>query len=112
MASTNRTCGWLVWHPVEDLFPAEANLTGGELPLVAIVIPKTGAVSRKERDELKAYGQERGLRVYDDVKRLDRDFAEPMQKVRERTGANEEDLLILAGWPGAPKGHRPEGNGL
>lgn len=96
------------FHPVEDLFPAEANLTGAGLPLVAIVIPKTGSVSRKERDELKAYGQERGLRVYDDAKRLDRDFADPMQKVRERTGAKEEDLLLLAGWPGAPAGHRPE----
>jgi aspartyl-tRNA synthetase len=96
------------FHPVEDLFPAEANLTTAGLPLVAIVIPKTGSVSRKERDELKAYGQERGLRVYDDVKRLDRDFAAPMQQVRERTGAKEEDLLILAGWPGAPSGHRPE----
>ncbi len=38
---------------------------------VAIHIPKTGALSRKERDELKAFGQERGLRVYDDLKRLD-----------------------------------------
>ena len=36
------------------------------LPLVAIHIPGTGAPSRKERDELKAFGQERGLRVYDD----------------------------------------------
>ena len=72
--------------PVEDLFPAEANLTTAGLPLVAIHIPNTGAVSRKERDELKAYGQERGLRVYDDAKRLDRDYPEAMAKVRERAG--------------------------
>ena len=94
--------------PVEDLFPADANLTTAGLPLVAIRIPKTGAVSRKERDELKAFGQERGLRVYDDAKRLERDFPEPMKKVRERTSAAEDDLLILAGWPGEPKGHRPQ----
>ena len=75
---------------------------------MAIHIPKTGQVSRKERDELKAYGQERGLRVYDDGKRLDRDYPEPMEKVRERTGAAEDSLLILAGWPSEPKGHRPE----
>ncbi len=95
------------FHAVEDLFPG-AGLTGEGLPLVAIRIPSTGALSRKERDELKAFGEERGLRVYDDVKRLDRDFADPMAAVRERTGAGENDLLLLCGWPSPPKGHRPE----
>lgn len=94
--------------PVEDLFPADAGLTTTGLPLVAIHIPETGQLSRKERDELKAYGQERGLRVFDDVKRLERDWADQMAKVRERTGAGENDLLLLAGWGGEPKGHRPE----
>jgi aspartyl-tRNA synthetase len=65
-------------------------------------------VSRKERDELKYFGQERGLRVYDDIRRLERDYPEPMARVRERTGAGENDLLFLAGWPDKPKGHRPE----
>jgi aspartyl-tRNA synthetase len=65
-------------------------------------------VTRKERDELKAYGTERGLRVFDDPKRLDRDFPEAMAKVRERTGAGEDSLLLVAGWTGEPKGHRPE----
>ncbi|MFN3323668.1 MAG: aspartate--tRNA ligase [Bryobacteraceae bacterium] len=96
------------FYPVEDLFPADAGLTAEGLPLVAIHVPRTGQLSRKERDELKAYGVERGLRVYDDVKRLERDFAESMAKVRERTAASEEDLLLLAGWPSAPKGQRPE----
>ncbi len=45
------------------------------LPLVAIHIPDVGALSRKERDELKAFGQERGLRVFDDPKRLEKDYA-------------------------------------
>jgi len=94
--------------PVEDLFPADAGLTREGLPLVAIHIPNTGQLSRKERDELKDYGKERGLAVYDDPKRLERDFPEPFAKVRERTGAAENDLLILAGWRGEPKGHRPE----
>jgi aspartyl-tRNA synthetase len=94
-------------YPVEDLFPENA-LSGHGLPLVAIRIPKTGALSRKERDELKAFGTERGLRVFDDAKRLDRDFPEPMARVRERTAAAEDDLLILASWAGEPKGHRPE----
>ncbi len=95
------------FHCVEDLFAGE-NLTPEGLPLVAIRIPKTGALTRKERDELKAVGQERGLRVYDDMKRLDRDFPNQMAEVRARTGATEDDLLLLAGWGGDPKGQRPE----
>ncbi len=95
------------FHCVEDLFPGE-GLTPEGLPLVAIRIPKVGQISRKERDELKASGQERGLRVYDDPKRLDRDFPEQMKAVRERIAATEEDLLLLAGWGGEPKGPKPE----
>ena len=91
--------------PVADLLP---DLAGNNLPLQAIFLPGTGTPSRKERDELKAFGQERGLRVYDDPKRLERDYPEQMAKVRERTGAGENDLLILAGWAGEPKGQRPE----
>ncbi|MBN9657740.1 MAG: aspartate--tRNA ligase [Acidobacteria bacterium] len=94
--------------PVEDLFPADAGLTREGLPLVAIHIPGTGVLSRKERDELKDYGRERGLTVYDDPKRLERDFPGVIEKVRERTGAGENDLLLLAGWRDEPKGQRPE----
>ncbi len=92
-------------HPVEDLAP---ELSNAGMPLAAIHIPGTGAPSRKERDELKAFGQERGLRVYDDVKRLERDYPDAMAKIRERCGAAENDLLILATSAGEPKGHRPE----
>jgi len=95
------------FHCVEDLFKGE-GLTPEGLPLVAIRIPKTGTVSRKERDELKAVGQERGLRVFDDAKRLERDFPAAMAEVRKRTGATEEDLLILCGWGGEVKGALPE----
>ena len=95
------------FHCVEDLFKGE-GLTPEGLPLVAIRIPKTGTVSRKERDELKAVGQERGLRVFDDAKRLERDFPVAMAEVRKRTGATEEDLLILCGWGGEVKGALPE----
>jgi aspartyl-tRNA synthetase len=95
------------FHCVEDLIAGQ-NLTTDGLPLVAIHIPKCGGLSRKERDELKAFGQERGLRVFDDVKRLERDYAGPMAEVRQRCGATEEDLLVLAGWAGEAKGQRPE----
>jgi aspartyl-tRNA synthetase len=94
-------------YPVEQLFPNGIGSVHG-LPLVAIRIPQTGALSRRERDELKAYGAERGLRVYDDPKRLARDHPDPMERVRELTGAAENDLLMLADWAGEPKGQRPE----
>ena len=71
--------------------------------------PSTGAPSRKERDELKAFGQERGLRVYDDAKRLERDFpGADGQGARAHAARREDDLLMLAAWAGEPKGHRPE----
>jgi len=95
------------FHCVEDLFQGE-GLTPDGLPLVAIVTPKVGTASRKERDELKAFGQERGLRVYDDAKRLERDFPAAMAEVRKRTGAGEQDLLILCGWGSEATGKRPE----
>ena len=91
--------------PANDLLP---DLVNGGLPLMAIRIPGTGAPSRKERDEFKAFGQQRGLRVYDDVRRLERDYPEAMGKLRARCGAGENDLLALATWEGEAKGHRPE----
>jgi len=89
------------FHVLEGDF-SELGLTYAP---VSIHIPKTGTMSRKERDELKAYGTERGLRVYDDLKRLPPAVAD---LAREASGAAEDDLLILAGWPGEPRGHRPE----
>ncbi len=72
---------------------------------VAIHVPSTGALSRKERDELKAFGQERGLRIYDDLKKLDAALVDAAKKA---TSASDNDLLLLAGWPGEPEGQRPE----
>ncbi len=96
-------------YDVADLFAnAPAPMTYQDLPLVAIVIPKTGPLSRKERDELKAVGQEKGLRVYDDMKRIERDFPEVLPKLRERTKTTEDDLLLIVGWPAEIQGHRPE----
>jgi aspartyl-tRNA synthetase len=95
------------FHCVEDLFAGE-GLTAEGMPLVVIRIPNVGAVSRKERDDLKAYGQEKGLRVFDDMKRLERDFPAQMAKVRALVSAQEDDLLLMAGWGGELKGQRPD----
>ena len=67
------------FYCVEDLFPG-AGLTAEGLPLVAIHIPKSGQLSRKERDEIKALGRRAGLRVYDDLKRLERDYPSRWRK--------------------------------
>src|SRR6476646_157239 len=85
------------FHCVEDIF-AGTLLTESGLPVVAIHIPKVGSLSRKERDELKAAGGERGLRVFNDLKRLERDYPEQMARVRERVSPGAEDLLLLVNW--------------
>jgi aspartyl-tRNA synthetase len=95
------------FYCVQDLFVG-SNLSGDGLPLVALHIPKTGALSRKERDEIKMLGQEKGLRVYDDMKRLERDFGPNMEQVRARVRPGEDDLLLLAGSAGEIKSERPE----
>ncbi len=93
------------FYCVEDVVP---ELTSNGLPLVAIRIPAVGAVSRSERDALKEFGKERGLRVFDDPKRLDKDYAVQMKSIRERMKSEDDDLLLLASWGGEPKGQRPE----
>jgi aspartyl-tRNA synthetase len=87
------------FYSVEDVFAGSDIAAQHGLPMVAIHVPNTGVLSRKDRDELKAYGQERGLRVFDDIKRLERDWPEQIAKVRERSGAGENDMLILADGP-------------
>jgi aspartyl-tRNA synthetase len=97
------------FHCVEDLFPG-AGLTTEGLPLVAIRIPKVGPITRSQSDLLRDFGKEKGLRVFGDMKRLDKDFPEAMAAVRARIGAQEDDLLMLAGWGGGPEGKAPEGH--
>jgi aspartyl-tRNA synthetase len=95
------------FHCVEDIF-AGTLLSESGLPVVAIQIPKVGSLSRKERDELKAAGQERGLRVFDDLKRLERDYPEQVARMRDRIQPAEDDLIILVNWAGEKKGALPE----
>ncbi len=95
------------FHCVEDLFPG-AGLTPDGLPLVAIRIPKVGPITRSQSDLLRDFGKEKGLRVFGDMKRLDKDFPDAMVQVRARIGAQEDDLLMLAGWGREREGHIPE----
>jgi aspartyl-tRNA synthetase len=79
-------------------------ITGGPFT-VAIHIPKTGALSRKQRDEVKAEGQQRGLRVFDDLKKVDDTIA---AEARRQSSAAEDDFLFLVESTGQEKGPRPE----
>ena len=67
-----------------------------ELPVVAIVIPKVGELSRKERDEIKTlFGDRKEAKVFEDIKRLEKSFPEAVAKIRELAKPNAEDLLVI-----------------
>jgi aspartyl-tRNA synthetase len=71
------------------------------LPIAALRIPKVGELSRKEREENHPlFDQKKGAKFIDDFKRLAKSFPESATKVRELSGAAEEDfVIIVAGDP-------------
>jgi aspartyl-tRNA synthetase len=88
---------------VKHLLPQDAIetlLIDPALPVVAIRTPKVGELSRKERDEHKALLNEKQaavLKFFDDMKRLEKSWPEAMAEVRKACGAEEGDLVVLAG---------------
>ena len=67
-----------------------------ELPIVAIVIPKVGELSRKERDEIKTmFGERKEAKVFEDIKRLEKSFPDAVAKIRESAKPNAADLLVV-----------------
>jgi aspartyl-tRNA synthetase len=67
-----------------------------DLPIVAIVIPKVGELSRKERDEIKTlFGDRKDAKVFEDIKRLEKSFPEAVAKIRELAKPNAEDLVVV-----------------
>src|SRR5690348_8870336 len=71
-----------------------------ELPVVAIRIPKIGELSRKERDENRPlFGERKDARLIDDIKRLEKSFPDAVAKLREMSGAQPDDLLVLVAGP-------------
>src|SRR5271157_1442853 len=72
-----------------------------DLPIVAIVTPKVGELSRKERDDLKLlFGERRDAKVFEDIKRLEKSFPDAVSKIREIAKPNDGDLLVIVA--GAP----------
>ncbi|HUN86756.1 MAG TPA: aspartate--tRNA ligase [Terracidiphilus sp.] len=92
---------------VRSAFTDEAMATlqiDPALPVVALRIPKVGELSRKEREENHPlFDKKKGAKFIDDFKRLAKSFPEAAAKVRELTGAAEEDfVIVVAGDPAHP----------
>jgi aspartyl-tRNA synthetase len=84
---------------VREAFAAESLETlhvDSELPVVAIVIPKAGELSRKERDEIKTmFGDRKDARVFEDIKRLEKSFPDAVEKIRALAKPHAEDLVVV-----------------
>ena len=75
-----------------------------DLPVVALRIPGVGQLSRKEReDNHPLFDAKKGAKFIDDLKRLEKGFPHIVAALRQRTGAAEEDFVVLvAGDPAHP----------
>jgi aspartyl-tRNA synthetase len=84
---------------VHEAFAAENLETlhvDSELPIVAIVIPKVGELSRKERDEIKTmFGDRKDAKVFEDIKRLEKSFPDAVAKIRDIAQPHAEDLVVV-----------------
>ncbi|MGH9481541.1 MAG: aspartate--tRNA ligase [Terriglobales bacterium] len=67
------------------------------LPLLAIHIPKVGALSRRERDELRPLAEGRPVRFFEDFARLGKSWPEAGAAVTQTLGADEAWLVALVG---------------
>ena len=80
------------------------------LPIVAIRIPKVGELSRKERDDIKPLFNARGgAKLFEDFKRLEKSFPETAARIREKSQAELEDLIVIVAGDGKPGEHKSEG---
>ncbi len=95
------------FYDVTDLMKP-TGLTRDGLPMVAIKIPSVGQLTGKQRAELRAFGEERGLKVFDNVRKLGEKNPDEIGAVRKRCEAGPDDALLLATWAGEPRKWRPE----
>jgi len=79
------------------------------LPVVAILIPSVGELSRHQRDEIKPMlGDKQRAKVFEDFKRLEKSFPDAAGKIRAMTGARPEDLIVLVAGDSKPSAHPSE----
>jgi aspartyl-tRNA synthetase len=97
---------------VREAFAAEnlqALAVSANLPVVAIRVPKVGELSRKERDEIKPlFNAKGGAKVFEDFKRLEKSFPEAAARIRQKSGAEADDLIVIVTGDGKPGGHPSE----
>ena len=98
---------------VREAFTAENLQTLGvsqNLPVVAVRIPKVGELSRKERDDIKPLFSAKGeAKLFEDFKRLEKNFPEAATKVLETIRAEAGDLIVIVAGGGKPGEHKSEG---
>ena len=98
---------------VREAFTAENLATLGvnpNLPVMTIRIPKVGELSRKERDDIKPIFVSKGrAKLFEDFKRLEKSFPEAAAKIREKTGAQADDLILVVAGDGKPGEHKSAG---
>ncbi len=98
---------------VREVFTAENLSTlavNPTLPVVAIRIPKVGELSRKDRDEIKPlFTTKGGAKLFEDFKRLEKNFPEAAAKIRQAITADADDLIVVVAGDGKPAEHKSEG---
>src|SRR6267378_5027298 len=84
---------------VREAFTEENLQTLGvsqNLPVVAVRIPKVGELSRKERDDIKPLFTAKGdAKLFEDFKRMEKNFPDAAAKVMEKIGGENGDLIVL-----------------
>jgi aspartyl-tRNA synthetase len=67
-----------------------------DLPVIAICTPKVGELSRKDRDEIKPmFNSKGGAKLFEDFKRIEKNFSEAAKKIQEKCGSTTDDLIVL-----------------
>ncbi len=84
---------------VRDCFAPE-NLqqlaVNQNLPVVAIRIPGVGELSRAERDSIKPlFISKGGAKVFEDFKRIEKNFPDAAAKIAAKSGVQAGDLLVI-----------------
>ncbi len=109
----------------EAFAPEELEKLGirAGMPVMAIRIPGVGELSRKERDDIKTLiADHKDAKVFEDLKRLEKNFPAAVSKIRERVARvrspasaaespvpTESDLLVLVAGSMKPEEHKSEG---
>jgi aspartyl-tRNA synthetase len=80
------------------------------MPILAILIPGVGELSRKERDDLRLLLPEKSkntIKVLEDFKRVERNLPAAAEKIRQLAEAQPSDLIVIAAAPGDAKAEAP-----